>query len=55
MASLKTHHPDTPPLIPYWPVLYANKELVGHKGHCSLSLSGNGRWRVRCRSRWAWS
>ena len=29
MASLKTHHPDTPPLILHWPVLYANKELVG--------------------------
>jgi hypothetical protein len=29
MASLKAHHPDAPPLILHWPLLYANKELVG--------------------------
>ena len=29
MASLKPHHPDAPPLILHWPLLYANKELVG--------------------------
>lgn len=29
MASLKAGHPDTPPLILHWPLLYANKELVG--------------------------
>ena len=29
MASLKAHHPDAPPLILQWPLLYANKVLVG--------------------------
>jgi hypothetical protein len=29
MASLKPYHPDAPPLILHWPLLYANKELVG--------------------------
>ena len=29
MASIKARHPDAPPLILQWPLLYANKELVG--------------------------
>jgi hypothetical protein len=40
MASLKAHHPDAPPLILHWPLLYANKELVGQG--TLLTVSGEG-------------
>ena len=43
MASLKACHSDAPPLILHWPLLYANKELVGQG--TLLTVSGR-EWQV---------